>query len=167
MSWLGDLAARGVSVRTLVPEPGSSGGDPLHCALPAGCAMRCADPLPPVLLIADGETAIIPAVSPRAQALVVTDPALAGVMATVFDQSWLRAAPCPESAVSLACPIEPPEIDVALLRLLSARHTDETAARRLGVSLRTVRRRMAAIMTQLDADSRFQAGINAARRGWL
>jgi len=45
--------------------------------------------------------------------------------------------------------------------------TDETAARRLGVSLRTVRRQMAALMERLCATSRFEAGLKAAQRGWL
>ena len=38
---------------------------------------------------------------------------------------------------------------------------------KLGLSLRTVRRRVADLMTELGADSRFQAGVEAARRGWL
>ena len=46
-------------------------------------------------------------------------------------------------------------------------HHPEQVARTLGLSLRTVRRRVAALMTELGADSRFQAGVEAARRGWL
>lgn len=41
------------------------------------------------------------------------------------------------------------------------RHTDEAASRRLGVSLRTYRRRVAALMAALGARSRFQAGLRA------
>lgn len=44
---------------------------------------------------------------------------------------------------------------------------DEQIARRLGISLRTVRRRVAGLMSELGADSRFQAGVEAARRGWV
>ena len=40
-------------------------------------------------------------------------------------------------------------------------------ARKLGISLRTVRRRMAELMSDLGADTRFQAGVEAVRRGWL
>ena len=54
-----------------------------------------------------------------------------------------------------------------LLRQLAAGAKDEQIARTLGVSLRTVRRRIADLMTELGADSRFQAGVEAARRGWL
>ena len=44
---------------------------------------------------------------------------------------------------------------------------DEQIARKLDLSLRTVRRRIAALMTELGVDTRFQAGVEAARRGWL
>ncbi|HEY9330648.1 MAG TPA: DNA-binding response regulator [Streptomyces sp.] len=43
--------------------------------------------------------------------------------------------------------------------------TDASAARRLGVSLRTYRRRVAELMATLDAGSRFQAGLRAGELG--
>ncbi|GAB6987919.1 hypothetical protein JCM10369A_44490 [Nocardioides pyridinolyticus] len=54
-----------------------------------------------------------------------------------------------------------------LLQQLATGQHDEQIARRLGLSLRTVRRRVADLMTELGADSRFQAGVEAARRGWV
>lgn len=45
--------------------------------------------------------------------------------------------------------------------------TDEVAARRLGISLRTARRMMARIMERLGAHSRFEAGLRAKERRWL
>ena len=54
-----------------------------------------------------------------------------------------------------------------LLRLLAAGATHQTVANRLDIPLRTVRRRIAALMKQLDAISPFQAGAEAAWRGWL
>lgn len=53
----------------------------------------------------------------------------------------------------------------SILAELSSGRTDESAARRLGVSLRTYRRRVAALMTDLEADSRFQAGVRAGELG--
>ncbi|RAY16036.1 DNA-binding response regulator [Actinomadura craniellae] len=53
----------------------------------------------------------------------------------------------------------------AVLDALGAGLTDEVAARRLGLSLRTYRRRVAELLRLLDADSRFQAGLHAARHG--
>ncbi|MEV4454832.1 LuxR C-terminal-related transcriptional regulator [Microbispora sp. NPDC049633] len=54
-----------------------------------------------------------------------------------------------------------------LLKLLAEGLTDEGAARQLGLSQRTVRRMMAGIMERLGARSRFEAGLQAAKRGWL
>ena len=47
------------------------------------------------------------------------------------------------------------------------RRKDEQIARALGMSVRTVRRRVADLMDELGADSRFQAGVEAVRRGWI
>jgi len=54
-----------------------------------------------------------------------------------------------------------------LLRQLSRGAKDEQIARSLGVSLRTVRRRMADLFEELGVESRFQAGVEAVRRGWI
>ncbi|WP_031170425.1 response regulator transcription factor [Streptosporangium roseum] len=52
-----------------------------------------------------------------------------------------------------------------ILEALGSGLTDESAARRLGVSLRTYRRRVAELMTKLEAGSRFQAGLRAGELG--
>ena len=52
-----------------------------------------------------------------------------------------------------------------ILRALGAGLTDEVAARRLGTSLRTYRRRVAELMSALEAGSRFQAGVRAGALG--
>jgi DNA-binding NarL/FixJ family response regulator len=44
---------------------------------------------------------------------------------------------------------------------------DATAARRLDLGLRTYRRRVAELMTALDASSRFQAGARARELGLI
>ncbi|MFD0548151.1 hypothetical protein ACFQ0X_02485 [Streptomyces rectiviolaceus] len=54
---------------------------------------------------------------------------------------------------------------LAVLEALAAGLTDAVGARRVGMSLRTYRRRVAELMTALEADSRFQAGVNASQRG--
>jgi len=53
----------------------------------------------------------------------------------------------------------------SILNALGSGLTDESAARRLGVSLRTYRRRVAELMETLEADSRFQAGLRAGELG--
>jgi hypothetical protein len=54
-----------------------------------------------------------------------------------------------------------------LLDQLAGGAKDEQIARALGLSLRTVRRRVADILNELGVDSRFQAGVEAVRRGWI
>lgn len=52
-----------------------------------------------------------------------------------------------------------------ILQALASGLTDATAAKRLGVSLRTYRRRVSELMAKLEADSRFQAGLRAGELG--
>lgn len=60
-----------------------------------------------------------------------------------------------------------PDLRRLLLTQLAAGAKDEQIARTLNLSLRTVRRRIATLMSDLGVDTRFQAGAEAARRGWL
>jgi sugar-specific transcriptional regulator TrmB/DNA-binding CsgD family transcriptional regulator len=57
--------------------------------------------------------------------------------------------------------------DRVVLDLLASGTTDELAARGIGISVRHFRRRVARLMGELQAGSRFQAGALAARRGWI
>lgn len=54
-----------------------------------------------------------------------------------------------------------------MLDQLAGGARDEQIAQALGLSLRTVRRRVAAILDELGVESRFQAGVEAVRRGWM
>jgi DNA-binding NarL/FixJ family response regulator len=54
-----------------------------------------------------------------------------------------------------------------VLELLALGAKDEVIARHLGVSLRTARRRVADLFDELGAATRFQAGVEAGRRGWV
>ena len=52
-----------------------------------------------------------------------------------------------------------------VLELLAAGGKDESAARTLGLGVRTYRRRVAELMAALGAESRFQAGVRARELG--
>jgi DNA-binding CsgD family transcriptional regulator len=80
-----------------------------------------------------------------------------------FESLWDRAAPLRELETRTAT-VDGRQF---LLEQLMAGATDEVIARNLGIGLRTVRRRVAALMTELGVDTRFQAGAEAVRRGWL
>lgn len=60
-----------------------------------------------------------------------------------------------------------PERDQRILALLTTGASDKVIARQTGVSVRTVERRVRWIMDHLGAATRFQAGVQAARRGWI
>lgn len=94
---------------------------------------------------------------------VVSVPAVVAGMRSLFFASW-------QSATDLVDFVRarPPVVDeqgMAILRLLSSGQKDVTAARRLGMSVRTYRRRVADLMVLLGADSRFQAGARARALG--
>lgn len=57
------------------------------------------------------------------------------------------------------------ERDLVALTLLAAGSSDASVARQLGVSVRTVERRVRHIMETLGTSSRLQTGVEAARRG--
>lgn len=57
--------------------------------------------------------------------------------------------------------------DQRILRLMSTGASDAAIARQVGVSSRTVERRIRALMDQLNASTRFQAGVLAGRRGLI
>lgn len=59
------------------------------------------------------------------------------------------------------------ERDLRILNLLTGGGSDQLIARQTGVSVRTVERRVRYIMEHLGAATRFQAGVQAARRGWV
>ncbi|MFE3111480.1 LuxR C-terminal-related transcriptional regulator [Kitasatospora indigofera] len=133
-----------------------------------GGRVRTAPVLPPRMLVFDRRTAVVP-IDPqhtRLGALCTEEPGIVASLVALFEQTWENAVPLgadrPEDGRT---GLNAGERE--LLRLLSTGLTDEMASRRLGVSVRTVRRQMAALMERLDAASRFEAGLKAAQRGWL
>ncbi len=95
--------------------------------------------------------------------LVVRQPAVVEMFRAYFEALWDRAVAVPALERGEATP----DLDELLLAQLARGAKDEQIARLLGVSLRTVRRRVASMMSELGVDSRFQAGVEAVRRGWL
>jgi DNA-binding CsgD family transcriptional regulator len=95
--------------------------------------------------------------------LVVEEPAMVRSFQAQFAAMW-------KSAHSVGIGAEDSlgsETVQQTLDILKSGVTDEVAARRLGVSVRTIRRRVAAVMELLGAESRFEAGVKAVQAGWL
>ena len=58
-------------------------------------------------------------------------------------------------------------LDTKVLSLLLAGLTDASIGAQVGLSLRTVQRRVRQMMDRAHVDTRLQLGFEAGRRGWL
>jgi DNA-binding CsgD family transcriptional regulator/sugar-specific transcriptional regulator TrmB len=132
-----------------------------------GGQTRTAPLVPMLTVIVDREIALLPSDpgDPSRGALEIRSPGVVAALCTMFDQVWLSATPFGTPAPTDTHGLDPQERQ--LLRLLGDGHTDESAGRKLGLSARTIQRMMADITARLGAESRFQAGVNAIRQGWL
>jgi hypothetical protein len=124
--------------------------------------------LPFKLAIVDLRWALLPmyAGAELASALIVRPSSLLDALVATFESHWRRGMPLPAPGQSVDEQF-PERFDRELLTLLAAGLTDESIARQLGVSIRTVQRRVRALMDVVDARTRFQAGLQVAHAGWL
>lgn len=131
----------------------------------AGERIRVLPSVPTRLAVFGAEAAIIPETwgSSAGARLLVRQPALVAACTALFDELWNHAVTVPGFDEDVAGG----SMRHQLLELLAHGAKDEQIARSLGVSLRTVRRWIATLMAELGADSRFQAGAEAVRNGWL
>ncbi|MEO3782004.1 DNA-binding response regulator [Actinocorallia sp. B10E7] len=132
----------------------------------AGARVRIsAAPLPHETIVIDRRLVILagPAAPAGREYTVTSSPSLVAGVLSLFEAAWETSRD-----FTSWLPGDLPHLDGdarAVLRALASGATDETASRRLGLSLRTYRRRVADLMTALQADSRFQAGLRAADFG--
>jgi len=139
MEYLAQFAARGAKVRVL-----------------GSVANR--------LVVSDRLRAIIPQTpeAPSGQALLVNGKVLVRALYNEFLGLWRASLPVGFSTGGL---------DVELVRetllALAEGQTDEAASRKNGWSLRTYRRRIAAVMELLGTTSRFETGALAREQGWI
>ncbi|TCO47533.1 regulatory LuxR family protein [Kribbella antiqua] len=165
------LLERGLKMRTVYLQSMTASRQALEYAGKMhrlGGEVRATPTLPMRLLILDQAIAIMPMdpENPTAGAVIHRTPAVVSVAVALFDAYWSRA-------VELFDPddrddqteLTPHEAEV--LRLLAGGAKDEQVARLLGISLRTARRITANLSERLDAASRFELGVAAAKRGWV
>ncbi|KAB8162898.1 DNA-binding response regulator [Streptomyces sp. 3MP-14] len=122
-------------------------------------------PLPQETIVIDRRVMILagPASPAGREYTVTTSPVLVDGVHALFSALWDTARDLDSYLGD-----DVPHLDAAgrqVLDALASGLTDAAAARRLGVSLRTYRRRVAELMAALDADSRFQAGLRAGSWG--
>ncbi|SEQ81148.1 regulatory protein, luxR family [Lentzea xinjiangensis] len=162
-----DNLRRGVRYRVLVPDRARTAhgvSARLGALALAGADVRTAPKVPLDALVVDRALTVLPA--GRRDSVAAFE--LASVVTTtveLFERVWRAAVPF--TAAVAAAGEEVTDRERELLTLLFAGCTDEAAAARLNISVRTVRRTVSQLMDRLGARSRFQAGAKAADRGWL
>lgn len=119
------------------------------------------------MVIADEDRAFIalPARQGEVDSVLVHPSLLLDALVALFTMVWEMAVPA--SPTPGTDEPEDAHVDDHLLSMLSAGMTDAAIARSLGVSSRTVARRVGRLQDRLGARSRFQLAALAARRGWL
>lgn len=119
---------------------------------------RVVPEVPVRLWIADDHLALVPDGPHRA--VLVHPGALLDALRALFDLVWRRAIPL--DLPTAAMPRRNRSDRQRLVALLLSGLTDEAIARHLDVGERTAQRRVAALMAELGARTRFQAGVRAA-----
>jgi DNA-binding CsgD family transcriptional regulator len=156
-------AAGGRGVRSIYPT------EALHRPQWLEAVRRWADvgedvrllPSPPLRLMVFGvQAALVPVEwgSSPVRRVIVRTPGVVDALRLLFEVLWRQGASMPGTQPA------GDRRNQQVLRLLAAGAKDETIARQLGLSLRTVRRRVAEQIGELGATTRFQAGVEAARR---
>lgn len=157
------MIERGVAVRQITTRSGLQLDGEFGTILwSQGAAARVVQRLPFKAGVIDRSIALLPAdLSVFANGmLVVTDPIVVRLILAQHTDLWRAGG-------TVAPADGPPEHLRPLLPALLSGDVDSTAAAAAGLSMRTFSRRVAELLVLLGARSRFQAGVEAARRGWL
>jgi sugar-specific transcriptional regulator TrmB len=129
-----------------------------------GEQIRVVPHLPSKLVIIDGRTAIINVSEameglPVVAGFVTRHPELVATLQELFEVRWQRGVPVFD--IDLA-----PEADASeqqLIEALAAGMKDSAIARQLGISERTLSRRINELLESLGVETRFQAGLLVGR----
>jgi DNA-binding CsgD family transcriptional regulator len=143
-----------------------------------GGQVRLRRDLPFRLILIDGETAVcrMPWQNGAEETLLLRGARMLGLLGRLFETTWVDSLPL----VSLL--EDPPAAEIGrvtgpvsaltddhkmIMRYLADGATDHAIAHSLGVTTRTVTRRMNEIYQALGVQSRFQAGATARRMGLI
>jgi DNA-binding CsgD family transcriptional regulator len=157
------IAVREVYTRAYLEDPVLT---PFLAADGPGHQIRITAELPIKLVLVDERAALVP-LDPTGMtgALLVRAPVVLAALRTLFEQVWREARPYRSGAVRAGDGPDPDER--RLLDLLLTGAKDEAVARSLDVSVRTLRRRVAALERRFGAGNRLAMIAAAARTGWL
>lgn len=156
-----EVTVRGIYAPEALELPGAL--EAAQDAVRAGEQSRMHPDLPTKLAIGDRRLAILPVGADEVvdAALCIRPSALLDTLVQFFELLWSQATPlvAPEPTGDFS--------DRQLAALLASGAKDDVVARHLGASTRTLSRRVAEMMDHLHVRTRFQAGAQAVRLGWL
>ncbi|TCO47534.1 regulatory LuxR family protein [Kribbella antiqua] len=164
------LLERGIDTRYLFPESGLKIREIREVCehlVEYGAKVRTAASVPMRLIIFDGDTAVM-GIDPddtSVGAVVHHSKAVVRLAQELFLHYWKHADDPFSDGPSNSREISSQEAE--FLSLLVQGATDEQVGRKLGVSMRTVRRMAAKLSEQVGASGRFELGVRAAQRGWV
>jgi sugar-specific transcriptional regulator TrmB/DNA-binding CsgD family transcriptional regulator len=179
-----DALARGVRYRVLYEQAffdDSGAVDNVVEGVRAGEMARAVPHLPLRLAVADRAIAIFPLVpggpsgsSEEPTTALVRGSSLLDALVALFERYWEDAVPLHVSESGTVSGTDAsagggvlPPTDRQLLSLLVAGVADKAIASQLGLSRRTVQRRIQSMMALAGATTRMQLAWQAARRGWM
>ncbi|MCA2216209.1 helix-turn-helix domain-containing protein [Jidongwangia harbinensis] len=155
---------RAIYERELLERPGELAG--IVESIKLGEQARTLPSLPVRLAVADRALAICPLVPDSSRgvgeptAALIRSSELLDALVALFESYWERATPVLANAAA-------DEPDVLLLSLFVSGLPDKSIATQLGVSRRTVQRRLDRLMAVAGVDTRTGLAFQAAKRGWL
>ncbi|GGS34655.1 MULTISPECIES: helix-turn-helix transcriptional regulator [Actinokineospora] len=164
--------ARGVVYRSIYHTPAIADHGriaEIRRYMAAGEQARALPDIHMKMTIVDSRIALIPLSFDAAETgvrIIVHQSPLLSALVACFDMLWERATPLGPDAGRTPM-TEPSETDRQILTMLAAGMKDKAIARALDIAERTVTRRLTELMNTLDATTRFQAALQASRRGWL
>lgn len=171
-SWDQDVALmdRGIEMRVVYPAGAVRTPEMMEYLTQfaaRGAKVRVLGKVPNRMMVSDRVRAIIPEAPepeeiPSGRALLINGKVLVRALYNEFLGLWRASLPVGFSTGGLDV-----ELVRNTLRALMEGLTDEAAARKNGWSLRTYRRRIAAVMELLGTTSRFEAGVLAHEQGWI
>ena len=129
----------------------------------AGAEVRTTSHIPRTAVIFDRSLAVLLGTGPgEVTASRVGDGDMVQFLVDVFEHLWdgATSVDCHDTGYAEVAD----DLQHTIAGLMAKGYTDEVLARKLGMSVRTCRRHIAGLMRDLDAVSRFQAGVRAGRR---
>ncbi len=164
-----DLVDRGITVRLLCEH--RSRADfatriKIKHLMDGGAKIRTVSQVPRAAVIFDQSLAVLlSSADEEPKASRVRDGRVIQFLLDMFSHMWDAATPVRSFQSGYSEVAD--DLQMTIAGLMANGLTDEVLARKLGMSVRTCRRHIAAMMHDLDAVSRFQAGARAAGQSML